>query len=824
MYRFAALLVTIIAATLSGSVAAHAQGVTLGGSLPGPLPLFPPDNWWNADISQAAVEPHSDAFIGWIQASGRRSLHPDFGGDTGLAFPLTYGLPYVVVPGTQPLVPVVFDYDSESDHGAPGRPPGYPIPDEAKTQTRWIEGGVAGGGTSGDRHMLIVDRDNRLLYELYALTWNVSLQRWEAGSGAIFPLDQNLRRPDGWTSADAAGLAILPGLIRYDEVFGTVPIRHAFRVTVRATNGYVFPASHRAGSNPQAPPMGTRFRLKPGTDLSGYPPYLQRIFQAMKTHGLIVADNGADMFVTGAYDPRWDMDPIVSAFRTLYADDFEVVQLGWQPPSGDRDGDGLPDAWEIQFGLDPDSAVGDDGAGGDSDGDGRTNAEELAGGTHPRGFVTRYLAEGATGSFFRVRMALLNSGTSLARVLLRFQRSDGTEVAYPVSLAPLTHATVDPSTLAGLASAEFSTVVESDALVVVDRTMVWDARGYGSHSETAAASLSSEWFLAEGATHSGFDLFYLIQNPNPVGTSVDVTYLRPAPQAPVVRRYDVPAHSRVTVWVDQQGSGLDNAEVSAIFRTIDGAPILVERAMYLSAGGLVFGAGHESAAVAALAPAWFFAEGATGTYFDLFLLLANPNATDASVRVDYLRPQGLPVTKGYTVPANSRLTVWVDAEDQALAGTAVSMIVTAINGVDIVAERAMWWPGSAASWQEAHNSPGSTATGTRWAIADGEAGGDSAAETYVLVANTATVAGQVRVTVVFDDGTTDVREWAIDPTSRHNVAISSEFPTAAGRRFGVIVESLGASPVPIVVERAMYSSADGVVWAAGSSALATRLP
>ena len=309
----------VITVLLAGAAAASAQpatrGVAKAGALPGPLPLLPADNWWNTDISQAPLDPRTDAFIDFIGRT--RRLHPDWGHESGdsLPNPVIYGMPYVVVSGNEPLEPVTFYYDDESDAGAPGRPPGYPIPVEARTESRWIEGGVPGGGTNGDRLLLIVDRDHRLLYELYALQWNATQQRWYAGSGAIFPLDTNLRRPEGWTSADAAGLAILPGLVRYDEAYGTEPIRHAFRVTVRATNGYVYPASHRAGSTPSALPIGARLRLKASKDISNYPPHLRRIFQAMKTYGLIVADNGSDMYVTGTYDPRWDMDPIVPAFR-----------------------------------------------------------------------------------------------------------------------------------------------------------------------------------------------------------------------------------------------------------------------------------------------------------------------------------------------------------------------------------------------------------------------------------------------------------------------------------------------------------------------------
>lgn len=324
-----------IALTLfcAGSLMAQETGIVRGGELPGPLPIFPPGNWWNLDIGSAPVDPASDAFIAYIGAS--RTLHPDFGGDSGMEPPdtLIYGMPYIVVPGTQPLVPVVFEYDDESDSGAPGRPVGYPIPEEAKSQTKWIEGGLAGSDerAEGDRHMLIVDRDHRILYELYALEWSEERRRWEAGSGATFSLDSNGRRPEGWTSADAAGLAILPGLVRWDEVFGPDPVRHAFRVTVRATNGYVWPASHRAGDSAGALPMGARLRLKASTDLSGFPEPVRKIFEAMKTHGLIVADNGSDMYITGTYDIRWDNDVLNPAFRSLRASDFEVIELGWQP-------------------------------------------------------------------------------------------------------------------------------------------------------------------------------------------------------------------------------------------------------------------------------------------------------------------------------------------------------------------------------------------------------------------------------------------------------------------------------------------------------------
>jgi len=292
--------------------------------------VFPVTNWWNQDVSSAPVDSNSTAYINYI--SGRtggttpvRRLHPDFG-------PPPYGFPYVVVGGTQARVPVTFvEYGDESDSGI-GGVTGYPIPPEAKTTANYIEGGDIGGGTDGDHHMLIVDRDRWLLFETYHTHWTGA--RWEAGSGAIFDLSANNRRPDGWTSADAAGLAIFPGLIRYDEATGTDDIHHAFRFTVRASNGSVWPASHDAGSSSGALPMGARLRLKSTKSLASYPAYIARIFKAMQRYGLIVADNGSDMYISGTMDARWNNDELNPAFSSLTADDFEVIQLGWRGQSG----------------------------------------------------------------------------------------------------------------------------------------------------------------------------------------------------------------------------------------------------------------------------------------------------------------------------------------------------------------------------------------------------------------------------------------------------------------------------------------------------------
>ncbi len=329
-----------LASTLVGAAAfaglVSAQSL-VSGPLPGPLPLFPSTNWWNQDISNAPVDPGSAAYINFVGST--RQLHPDFGGEASPGSVAIYGIPYVVVSGSTPKKTVQFFYSRESDgvnHTTNQSFPFYPIPDEAITQPHWIEGGAPGNvdaRSAGDRHILIVDRDNRHLYELYDVFYDGT--QWLAGSGAFFDLTKNDRRPETWTSADASGLAILPGLVRYDEAFGAGEIGHAFRVTVRATNGYVFPASHRAGSTSGALPMGARLRLKASKNLSGYRPEIQRIFRAMQRYGLIVADNGSDMFVTGAFDPRWDNGILNPAFRSLTASDFEVIALGYNgvPPS-----------------------------------------------------------------------------------------------------------------------------------------------------------------------------------------------------------------------------------------------------------------------------------------------------------------------------------------------------------------------------------------------------------------------------------------------------------------------------------------------------------
>ena len=326
---------TGLALLAAASGVAQTMPPRLEAGLPGPS-LRRATNWWSTDVSAAPVDGQSDAFIAYIDNGGARPLHPDFGGTLADGVSI-YGFPYAVVDGSQPKKAVQFDQPDESDgvdHSTQTSYPFYPIPDAAITLPHWIEGGDPGSiDDTGaiDRHLLIVDRDNRLLYELYNVWWDGS--QWTAYSGAFWDLKTDDRRPDGWTSADAAGLDILPGLVRHDEVYGPDEIRHGFRFTVRHTNGYVYPASHLAGPQTAgAPPMGMRLRLKASKDITGFDPAIQKIFRAMKKYGLIVGDNGTDMYVSGTWDDRWDNDVLNPAFGALTADDFEVIERGWEPP------------------------------------------------------------------------------------------------------------------------------------------------------------------------------------------------------------------------------------------------------------------------------------------------------------------------------------------------------------------------------------------------------------------------------------------------------------------------------------------------------------
>lgn len=272
-------------------------------------PVLPADNIWNTPIDSLPVAANSAAYIAAIGPN--TGLHPDFGSGAWNGGPI--GIPYMDVPGTQPGVSITFDYADESDPGP------YPIPTDVP-----IEGGP---NSDGDRHILVLERDNCILYEVFDAT-PLNDGSWHGGSGAIFDLNSNALRPAGWTSADAAGLPILPGLVRYDEV-ASGEIQHALRFTAPQTRReYVWPARHFASSltGAQYPPMGQRFRLKANFDISGFSPEVQVILQALKKYGLILADNGSAWFISGAPDERWDND-VLRQLRQVHGENFEAVDV-----------------------------------------------------------------------------------------------------------------------------------------------------------------------------------------------------------------------------------------------------------------------------------------------------------------------------------------------------------------------------------------------------------------------------------------------------------------------------------------------------------------
>jgi hypothetical protein len=271
--------------------------------------VFPADNAWNVEIAHIPADPSSDAYIASIGAEA--SLHPDFG-TTFNGQP--WGIPYVVVPGDQPRLPVNFEYAEECDHCL------YPIPPDAP-----IEGGPE---SQGDRHMIVVDRNNWKLYELFAARQEDG--NWMAGAGAVFDLNSNNLRPAGWTSADAAGLPIFAGLVRYDEVMEQKEIRHALRFTAAKTRrAYIYPARHWSSKRQEEelPPMGLRVRLKADYDISGFPPSAQVILKALKKYGMMLADNGGAWYLSGAPDPRWN-DKDLSTLKQIKGQDLEVVRIG----------------------------------------------------------------------------------------------------------------------------------------------------------------------------------------------------------------------------------------------------------------------------------------------------------------------------------------------------------------------------------------------------------------------------------------------------------------------------------------------------------------
>lgn len=507
-------------------------------------------------------------------------------------------------------------------------------------------------------------------------------------------------------------------------------------------------------------------------------------------------------------------------------------------------------AWVQQFGIDPCSNEGSPFA--DPDGDGFTNNEErtsVGGDGNPvLGAFTRYFAEGATktGSLnFDVRIALANPSSVPVTGEISYQLASGAPVAPTTfSLAAFERKTVQLDTVDGIAETgpevayEFATTVRASAPIGIDRLMTWDKNTYAGHAETGVTSTAAAWYFAEGATISGFNLFYLLQNPSAQPVTVQGRYLLTNGQT-FTKEYTLPANSRFNIWanVEQIGGAtpLSAAEFSAVFTVTAGAPIIAERAMYLGNAPL-FKAGHESAGITQPAVEWFLAEGNAGDFFDHFVLVGNTTSAPALVEVEFIVGNSTQVapgiyTKQYTVGPNSRFNIWVD--EQEIGGgfpfktgrSDISVRLRSINGVPLIVERAMWWPGNPTSWYEAHNSPGAQRTAPRWVLAEGENGGALGWETYILVANTGE-GGSIGIRLLLPNGQTAQVFRQLNARSRQTYALAellAEAGLPADTQAGVLVESQGAA-LDLVVERAMYRSVAGQFFQLGTNALGTPLP
>jgi subtilisin-like proprotein convertase family protein len=425
-----------------------------------------------------------------------------------------------------------------------------------------------------------------------------------------------------------------------------------------------------------------------------------------------------------------------------------------------------------------------------------------------------YLSEGATGGFFDEDVTLANPSEVAANVSIDFLPEHSAPVPHLATVSPFIPLQLHVNDI--VPGDGVSTVVHSTNGVplAVERTMSWDSRGYGGHGGTAV-SPNTRWLFAEGS-QGFFDTFLLLANDNAAPVDVAVRFLVEGGGV-VNHPVTVPAHARFTIY-----AGDIPAIVNASFG-IDvsaPAPIIAERSMYFPHGGpRTFEGGHESAGVNATSTRWFLAEGATGPFFECFLLLSNPTTTTAHATLTYLLPSGETVTQSIDVPANGRTTINVEGVDARLANTPVS--TTVVSDVGIIVERSMYWPDISLGWREAHNSFGVTAPALRWGVADGRIGGPRGYQTYILLANPNPSPAEVVVRYLKDGRTDRAVFYTLLPTSRLNVLAND----ASGLTDGVVsAEVQVLNFQPIVVEKAMYWNSGGEIWAAGTGVVATPLP
>ena len=402
-------------------------------------------------------------------------------------------------------------------------------------------------------------------------------------------------------------------------------------------------------------------------------------------------------------------------------------------------------------------------------------------------------------------------------VTIRFFTEGGLTIPVARTLAAQSRATVHVDAIPGLEATAVAAEITSEngQLLAVERTMFWDATWYAGHTAAAQAAPATEWYFAEGA-QGFFDTYILVNNPNATPTGVTFTFLREA-DTPVTKTVTVDPRSRFTLGTGTIPELIDRA-FSIVVSSVQ--PVTTDRAMYFGTTPERLWGGGTASSGSVLSSQWYFAEGATGSFFDTFLLLGNPAAQDAHVTITYLLDTGETVTASETVPANSRLTINPEAgADERLKHAAFATQIT--SDAAIVAERSMYWPGKALPWGEAHNMTGFVAPGVTWDLAEGRDGGEHDFHTYILLANPQTAAANVTVTFLREDGAPVMKDYTVEATSRLTID-TRDVPELIGGAFGARIAVMNGKP--ILVERSMYWSANGIFWAGGSNGGGVPVP
>jgi uncharacterized repeat protein (TIGR01451 family) len=449
-------------------------------------------------------------------------------------------------------------------------------------------------------------------------------------------------------------------------------------------------------------------------------------------------------------------------------------------------------------------------------------ANNRATATTPAVALTYYFAESATGAFWDDHVLFANPTDTAAPVTMRFFTTSGEVVTQLLNVGPLSHQSVRLGDIPGLESTLFSASITSDSGVplAVERTMIWDGTSrYGGHTETAVARPARRWYFGEGAA-GYFTTFLLLENPGDTPADVTVTFLREL-GGPIMKTLTVGAHRRHTV----EASAIPELVADNFGIVVDATqPVVAERSMYFGTiATRLWSGGHSSAGVTDPAQNWFYAEGATGTFFDTFILLSNPQTIPAHVTLQYILLDGtvIPVTK--IVPARGRLTAQIDADaDPRLHNATVSTRI--LSDVPIVTERSMYWSTKpdVSVWGEGHNSFGVAETALRWALAEGRVGGANNYRTYILLSNPWTMAAEVTVSYLRDSGAPIVKSYIVPPTTRYTIDVNAAAPELRDESFGARVAVTNG--VTISVERSMYWDGNGVFWTAGTNAVGTRIP